>query len=113
MHKSFLGLLISALVVTLLATALFIGLGALLALILPLTLFQTSALAIGATVAASLMLLMIAYVIRITHEFTTWDDPGEEEEDDDEPFIIPKPSAGRNDPCPCGSGKKFKHCCGA
>ena len=18
---------------------------------------------------------------------------------------------GRNDPCPCGSGKKFKHCC--
>lgn len=22
-------------------------------------------------------------------------------------------TAGRNDPCPCGSGKKFKHCCGA
>ena len=21
--------------------------------------------------------------------------------------------AGRNDPCPCGSGKKFKKCCGA
>lgn len=21
-------------------------------------------------------------------------------------------SAGRNDPCPCGSGRKFKHCCG-
>ena len=21
--------------------------------------------------------------------------------------------AGRNDPCPCGSGRKFKHCCGA
>jgi len=20
---------------------------------------------------------------------------------------------GRNDPCPCGSGKKFKHCCGS
>jgi len=20
---------------------------------------------------------------------------------------------GRNDPCPCGSGKKFKKCCGA
>ncbi|RLS50942.1 MAG: hypothetical protein DWH87_01250, partial [Planctomycetota bacterium] len=19
---------------------------------------------------------------------------------------------GRNDPCPCGSGKKFKNCCG-
>ena len=23
------------------------------------------------------------------------------------------PKVGRNDPCPCGSGKKFKHCCGA
>ncbi len=22
------------------------------------------------------------------------------------------PKAGRNDPCPCGSGKKFKKCCG-
>ncbi|MBL9199957.1 MAG: SEC-C domain-containing protein [Opitutaceae bacterium] len=22
------------------------------------------------------------------------------------------PKAGRNDPCTCGSGKKFKHCCG-
>ncbi|HEX5181877.1 MAG TPA: UPF0149 family protein [Allosphingosinicella sp.] len=23
------------------------------------------------------------------------------------------PKAGRNDPCPCGSGRKFKKCCGA
>jgi tetratricopeptide (TPR) repeat protein len=23
-----------------------------------------------------------------------------------------QPKAGRNDPCPCGSGKKFKKCCG-
>lgn len=23
------------------------------------------------------------------------------------------PKVGRNDPCPCGSGKKFKQCCGA
>jgi uncharacterized protein YecA (UPF0149 family) len=22
-------------------------------------------------------------------------------------------AAGRNDPCPCGSGRKFKRCCGA
>jgi len=25
--------------------------------------------------------------------------------------VLPKP--GRNDPCPCGSGRKFKKCCGA
>jgi uncharacterized protein len=23
------------------------------------------------------------------------------------------PTPGRNDPCPCGSGKKYKKCCGA
>ncbi|MGZ5203150.1 MAG: SEC-C metal-binding domain-containing protein, partial [Telluria sp.] len=24
-----------------------------------------------------------------------------------------EPKVGRNDDCPCGSGKKFKKCCGA
>jgi uncharacterized protein len=27
-------------------------------------------------------------------------------------FLRTMPKIGRNDPCPCGSGKKFKHCCG-
>ena len=27
-------------------------------------------------------------------------------------FIRQTPKTGRNDPCPCGSGKKFKKCCG-
>lgn len=27
------------------------------------------------------------------------------------PITAPK-KVGRNDPCPCGSGKKYKHCCG-
>ena len=27
--------------------------------------------------------------------------------------IAPKKKIGRNEPCYCGSGKKFKHCCGA
>lgn len=26
--------------------------------------------------------------------------------------IIKAPKVGRNDPCTCGSGKKYKHCCG-
>jgi len=29
-----------------------------------------------------------------------------------EPFIRTGIRVGRNDPCPCGSGKKFKRCCG-
>ena len=28
------------------------------------------------------------------------------------PVVRQGPKAGRNDPCPCGSGKKFKKCCG-
>lgn len=29
-----------------------------------------------------------------------------------EPVRRTTPKVGRNDPCPCGSGKKFKNCCG-
>jgi len=29
------------------------------------------------------------------------------------PFVRGEPKVGRNDPCPCGSGKKYKHCHGA
>jgi SEC-C motif-containing protein len=28
-----------------------------------------------------------------------------------ETFVREMPKTGRNDPCPCGSGKKFKKCC--
>lgn len=28
------------------------------------------------------------------------------------PILRPFPKVGRNDPCPCGSGKKYKKCCG-
>jgi preprotein translocase subunit SecA len=29
------------------------------------------------------------------------------------PFVRTDKRVGRNDPCPCGSGKKYKKCCGA
>jgi preprotein translocase subunit SecA len=29
-----------------------------------------------------------------------------------EPFVRNLPKVGRNEPCPCGSGKKYKHCHG-
>ena len=28
-----------------------------------------------------------------------------------ETFVRGSPTVGRNDPCPCGSGKKHKKCC--
>jgi preprotein translocase subunit SecA len=27
--------------------------------------------------------------------------------------VVAGPKVGRNDPCPCGSGKKYKKCCGS
>jgi hypothetical protein len=46
------------------------------------------------------------------------DSDGDELEDEDAfpeaappPYVRATPKVGRNDPCPCGSGKKYKHCC--
>ncbi|WP_029407996.1 preprotein translocase subunit SecA [Thiomicrorhabdus sp. Milos-T2] len=33
-------------------------------------------------------------------------------EEEDSTFRRETPKVGRNDPCPCGSGKKYKQCCG-
>jgi len=41
--------------------------------------------------------------------------PGEDEEPlppPVEPIRSSEAEVGRNDPCPCGSGKKYKKCCG-
>jgi preprotein translocase subunit SecA len=41
--------------------------------------------------------------------------PGEDEQPlppPVEPIHAHKKEVGRNDPCPCGSGKKYKKCCG-
>ncbi|WP_281279526.1 SEC-C metal-binding domain-containing protein [Aquibacillus sediminis] len=35
-----------------------------------------------------------------------------ESQKDDKQQPIQQPKVGRNDPCPCGSGKKYKKCCG-
>ena len=32
--------------------------------------------------------------------------------DTSQPFVRAGAKVGRNEPCPCGSGKKFKQCCG-
>jgi len=32
--------------------------------------------------------------------------------DEESETLTSKKKPARNDPCPCGSGKKYKHCCG-
>ncbi|MBB5335828.1 preprotein translocase subunit SecA [Pectinatus brassicae] len=37
---------------------------------------------------------------------------GDETEETKKKPVVNKETVGRNDPCPCGSGKKYKNCCG-
>jgi hypothetical protein len=52
-------------------------------------------------------------------ELAWWYEPEVDEVDEEAeappqlPYIRETPKVGRNDPCPCGSGKKYKKCCGA
>jgi uncharacterized protein YecA (UPF0149 family) len=52
--------------------------------------------------------------------YPAWDDPEDDEMKNDHPLAWavgrvpvrnPFRDVGRNDPCPCGSGKKYKKCC--
>jgi len=50
-------------------------------------------------------------------EFGGFDEPaaaeaGPEAEEEHKPYVRPDRKVGRNEPCPCGSGKKYKHCHG-
>jgi hypothetical protein len=47
---------------------------------------------------------------------SAWQHPDDREEPSLPPvgtIVRSEPHVGRNDPCPCGSGRKFKKCCGA
>lgn len=64
---------------------------------------------------------------RYTHILTTWAGYREEEDEpadrdlndydladfEQEESFSPEAKIGRNNPCPCGSGKKYKKCCGS
>lgn len=124
--KSLLALAAVAVITTAVAiigTCLFLGLGSLLAWLSPLTLVQALYVTIGATIAMSLVanaLLVNAQCFENDDEEDLDDDFDFGEEEDEDPFRAidveettpQRPKTGRNDPCPCGSGKKYKRCCG-
>jgi uncharacterized protein YchJ len=109
--------LLAALVLTVLGAALFIGVGALLSQWLPLSLFQASALAVGATMAIALVVQVVTTTMHLQMEHTIQDDDSgwEPVDKDNNHTTTPTPNVlkvGRNETCPCASGKKFKNCCG-
>lgn len=62
---------------------------------------------------------MVEYKAEHLYTLSQWDDIFDEEkrkrlfkEQKSSKTIVKKERVGRNDPCPCGSGKKYKKCCG-
>ena len=111
-------LLLFVLALAAMGVAAFVGIGALLAQWLPMSLFQASVLAIAATATIALIIQAFMTMMRLHMDHDCLDDdfgwePFAEDEDVHAPRTIASPSKiGRNQPCPCGSGKKFKLCCG-
>ena len=114
------------------STAAFVAAGYLLSLILPVTVFQSSVLCIGATFVFAFIISAVTIgkqifdrreydKIQYTYEDDDDDDDDEYVEKEEKVFdnvshrsftVVNKRKVGRNEPCPCGSGKKYKHCCG-
>ena len=116
--------------------AVFVGAGFLLSLVLPLSVFQCSVLSLGSAFLAAVIFFAItrtpwaldsAVYDKDDLDYEDYEDYDPFEDDEDEDFAdferandeVPEsdapsspPKVGRNAPCLCGSGKKFKHCCG-
>ena len=67
---------------------------------------------VNAELRETLIVGASAGVVEIYHYFEAERFLGTAPIDNDTTFRCSAPKTGRNDPCPCGSGKKFKHCCG-
>jgi SEC-C motif-containing protein len=57
-------------------------------------------------------ILSLHEVSRFVKENNQWFYVDGEIKDDSHPVEGHEPKVGRNSPCPCGSGRKFKKCCG-
>ncbi len=113
------------------------GLGVLLVRFLPLSIFEASLPTLISLLALFYAVWRVAAAFVSSplslpfdeDEDDEWDEEADEENDDDEPlderdFVPSIPrwrqpikraeygKVGRNDPCPCGSGKKYKYCHG-
>lgn len=108
---------------TLVISFIFVGVGWVMTQFFRLTLFE-AAVIVTAIAIATVYFLKDLTRSRLPWESlgSDWDDEDdldeddwEDEEEDDEltrTINSIKPPPSRNDPCPCGSGKKYKYCHG-
>jgi len=118
-------------------TGLFVGMGYVISWIFPLSLFQACVLSISTAFVVGFIFLgisMYSLLSGVWRNSFLDDDVGFEDDDSDEgddyeedeveewdelgPDVVrpakttPSAKVSRNAPCPCGSGKKYKYCCG-
>lgn len=127
-------LAVFATLVTIIATVLVLaafGLGKALSLVLPFSVFEASLLSMLALWPALWALWRIVTSSQNDDIRHAWaDEQDEDDEVEEESFdeehdegegvvwaaplrpVISTPQLGRNSPCPCGSGRKYKRCCG-
>ncbi|MEW5720872.1 MAG: SEC-C metal-binding domain-containing protein [Chloroflexota bacterium] len=113
----FLLLFIALLIVTFIGSAGILLSGRILAQLFQVGVFEASLIALGVAVTAVFVFYRTSRSQHILEpadedwdEEEDWDDEEEDFEDEEDDAIIPPRS--RNDPCPCGSGKKYKYCHG-
>ncbi len=114
---------------------LFLGGGYLLTLMLDFTLFQATLICSSSSFVLTFFIVIFFSLdhfitdqkkTTITRRYDYDDDDDEDDDDDDDdeddpPIrrprrrfrVVRSQKIGRNAPCPCGSGKKYKNCCGA
>jgi uncharacterized protein len=82
----------------------------------PLTKEEDNDIITSLTVGAARSYQYFAEARRANAEALYEDAVDEDDLDDDEfypeTYVRPEPKVGRNEPCPCGSGRKYKKCCG-
>ncbi len=110
-------LLVLLFVVTLIAGLGVVLIGRIITLVFGLGLFEASLIALGTALGISYFLLQVlrpqsplpsSWYADDSEDEEDWDE--DDWEDEEEDVIIPPHS--RNDPCPCGSGRKYKNCHG-
>ena len=72
----------------------------------PLSEFKKEAFTLFESLLEKIKIDIIKFLLNMNIVFT-------DEKNDKKPPVETNQKVGRNDKCPCGSGKKFKHCCGS
>ena len=110
-------------VVAFLSTLAFLGMGYVISSFVQISVFHATILSMVSIFVVAVIVcsfLVAGYVLTVSSEYVRERIQAEEDVDNDKDEIddlenekvVPIKKVGRNTLCPCGSGNKFKNCCG-